>query len=1081
MKDTILCPCVTFFKTCLRPGLYLFFHKVFRLPGESAPGIRIRRRADWWRLLVAWFVAPALHVGASESPIILEAEAGLLGAEWERRGEGDQFWISILSNGTGSHPIRAERVATYTVTFPAPGTYELYVRLRVGPGTWNDDSFFYANEFNPRSPTNGADWVTVNGLASAGFTNPADVVQGRGFAGSGVWKWVNLSQYTNSGSEAPRGFVVSSSALVQIFQIGGREDGLEIDKLAFGPAGYRFTVADLDAGRPGQPPRAVVQIRPEQSHQVIEGMGGALCFYNGWIRAHPYKEEIYAWAFAGLNLSMLRLGNWFRYQATPQFDLEAAEFVARARQLLGRPVRILMSSWSPPAFLKSNGQTGNGGTLVFTNGAFAYGEFAQYWYDALAAYRLLGVNPTWISIQNEPDWEAPYDSCIFRPVEGFFNGTNWAGYPEALAAVAQRLAGLSNPPRLLAPEPVGIGYNVLQNYATRLDGRLFYGLAYHLYHGSTDGTADGYIPALRASTNLFPSKPRFMTEYGVSNMIECATLIHNCLTEGLVSGYNHWSLIWPEKDGGLIQIEFPWDRSRWTNAPPGTPTQARGYWLSPAYWAMKHYSFFLEPDSVRVGASSSDSHVRVSAFVTPGRARLICVLIHRDRSVPTIVTLDPGEYSYRHSAVYQTTSTEVYHAASTNRFALLGPLGAELILPPESLTTVVFEGVIDVEPATEPNPGNGAVAVPWNTPLTWRPGNLAGQYAVYMGQNSNAVAQAHPGSPEFRGVFHTNWYHPGGLEGHTTYFWRVDTIVGANTNRGVVWSFTTAAASALRNRYRFDEQGGIVFGDSEGGPVWNGTLPNGGVLMDGMLTLSPAGQQYGLLPPGILSGLSNVTIAAWVRLRNVANWTRIFDFGQNTTTNMFLTPRSGASGRLRFAITTSGSSGEQRIDAAFGLTTGMWYHVVVTLEGSRGLLYVNGTPVGTNTALTLRPRDLGVTTNNYLGRSQYTADPYLDGVLEEFRIYRVALTPQEVAALYALGPDGLLTEAPPVLRISLAGTAVRLSWPLAHAGFSLQARTDLTEDSWQAVRTAVPLIREGRWEVLMPVTNGPGRFFRLVR
>src|SRR5690606_28031104 len=80
------------------------------------------------------------------------------------------------------------------------------------------------------------------------------------------------------------------------------------------------------------------------THQTIEGIGGAICFYNGWFRAHPYKEEIYSNAFAGLNISMLRLGNWFRYQGNPNFDLDAKEFVEKANSYQGRPVPVLMSS-----------------------------------------------------------------------------------------------------------------------------------------------------------------------------------------------------------------------------------------------------------------------------------------------------------------------------------------------------------------------------------------------------------------------------------------------------------------------------------------------------------------------------------------------------------------------------------------------------------------------------------------------------------------------------------------------------------------------------------------------------------------
>ena len=62
-------------------------------------------------------------------------------------------YITILSDGAGSNPGSAARVASYTVTFPAAGTYQHYARVRVGSG------------FGSKSPTTGSDWILVNGLA----------------------------------------------------------------------------------------------------------------------------------------------------------------------------------------------------------------------------------------------------------------------------------------------------------------------------------------------------------------------------------------------------------------------------------------------------------------------------------------------------------------------------------------------------------------------------------------------------------------------------------------------------------------------------------------------------------------------------------------------------------------------------------------------------------------------------------------------------------------------------------------------------------------------------------------------------
>ena len=49
--------------------------------------------------------------------------------------------------------------------------------------------------------------------------------------------------------------------------------------------------------------------------------------------------------------------------------------------------------------------------------------------------------------------------------------------------------------------------------------------------------------------------------------------------------------------------------------------------------------------------------------------------------------------------------------------------------------------------------------------------------------------------------------------------------------------------------------------------------------------------------------------------------------------------------------------------------------------------------------MTLHAQDLGVTTNNFLGRSQFAVDPFWSGLFDDFRVYRRALTAAEVAAL----------------------------------------------------------------------------------
>jgi len=192
--------------------------------------------------------------------VTFEAESGTLGSNFTNDTAGAVQFISISTDTVNAgNPGNANRVATYTVVFPEAGAYNLFARVLVGSGGFTDDSMFYGNGFGVKSATTDNDWMLVNGLASGGFTASTDVVAGNGSAGALVWKWVNLSQFNPSGSgtETPITFTVTAGNLTQTFQIGARENGLDMDKFAFGTIGTSFTVSNLDTGTLPAPPPAI--------------------------------------------------------------------------------------------------------------------------------------------------------------------------------------------------------------------------------------------------------------------------------------------------------------------------------------------------------------------------------------------------------------------------------------------------------------------------------------------------------------------------------------------------------------------------------------------------------------------------------------------------------------------------------------------------------------------------------------------------------------------------------------------------------------------------------------------------------
>lgn len=206
------------------------------------------------KALLAAGVLFALPAAAQNAPVTVEPELGEVGADFTVSSEGGVDYVSINETMGGGAPSTLERVISMTVEFPEPGTYNLYVRLRVGSQTFNDDSFFYANGFGSKDPAAVRDWILTNNLAIWGYTagGGGEAVLGGGTAADGVWKWLQLSAF--DGGEPPVQFIVPEGELVQTFQIGGREDGLDIDKFVFGRDGVFFSVNDLDNGLPGSAP-----------------------------------------------------------------------------------------------------------------------------------------------------------------------------------------------------------------------------------------------------------------------------------------------------------------------------------------------------------------------------------------------------------------------------------------------------------------------------------------------------------------------------------------------------------------------------------------------------------------------------------------------------------------------------------------------------------------------------------------------------------------------------------------------------------------------------------------------------------
>ncbi|MCJ7729745.1 MAG: carbohydrate binding domain-containing protein, partial [Sedimentisphaerales bacterium] len=228
-------------------------------------------------------------------------------------------------------------------------------------------------------------------------------------------------------------------------------------------------------------PNATGQVNFTVTHQTLDGFGAAGAWYEGSVLGYsePTRTSLYNTMFGQLGLDIYRVRN--TYSIDNGYITRSATIIAAAATSLGHPIRIMNSSWSPPASLKSNGSTVRGTLAKDAYGNYRYADFAQWWADSLAAWSSAGVDTFYLNMQNEPDWEADWDTCRWEPNET----PSYAGYKEGFAALYTNLNSLPNRPKLLAPEGANIsGTGSYINALTATDKSNVYGYSHHLYDGS---------------------------------------------------------------------------------------------------------------------------------------------------------------------------------------------------------------------------------------------------------------------------------------------------------------------------------------------------------------------------------------------------------------------------------------------------------------------------------------------------------------------------------------------------------------------------------------------------------------------
>ncbi len=388
-----------------------------------------------------------------------------------------------------------------------------------------------------------------------------------------------------------------------------------------------------------------VNLYEKIQYQIFEGFGGAAteaAAYT-WAQMSPEKQEELLEAYfgkGGCNYKFVRLSldscdfSLNHYQAVndpedtkfKSFSLERDEkyvipFLRAAEKKAGEKLNILLSPWSPPAFMKTTGQRNFGGKLK----PECRGAWAEYICRYIEEYGKLGFEVKMLTIQNEPNAKQTWDSCLYT-------GAEEKAFLKEFLYPAIKRHGLDIDLYIWDHNKERALERTLEIVDEQTRSMLK-GVAFHWYTGE-------HFDTLRMIREIYPELKLAFTEgcveysrFDSGNRLAHARMYAQDIIGNLNAGMNFsidWNL-YLDQHGGPNHV------SNFCDAPIhcNTETGELDYKLSYNY--LKHFSKYIQPGSVRIGSSKYTERMEVTAFKNPDGS-IACVFLNKgDKTLPLSV------------------------------------------------------------------------------------------------------------------------------------------------------------------------------------------------------------------------------------------------------------------------------------------------------------------------------------------------------------------------------------------------------------------------------------------------------------
>lgn len=407
------------------------------------------------------------------------------------------------------------------------------------------------------------------------------------------------------------------------------------------------SLAFTDASQPLETEQFIL-VDPTKRFQALIGIGGALTDASADVLATlaPDVQEKIVRAFFdpkdGIGYTLARTSihscdfssTSYTYVAESDKDLKTFDvahdrvnrlpLIKKAIAAAGGQLKLFASPWSPPAWMKDNGNMLQGGHLKR--------EYRQSWADYyvkfIRAYEGEGV-PVWgVTVQNEPMATQRWESCIYTADEERDFLKNYLG------PTLER-AGLSETKIMVWDHNRDLMYQRAETIFNDPEASKYaWGIAYHWYETWSGGQP--MYDNVRRVAEAYPEKPLVFSE-GTVESFDAGRLGDWTLGERygreMIHAFNDgtaawtdWNVMLDERGGpnhagnfcfAALHIDTTTHELRWTNI----------------YSYIGHFSKFIRPGARRVAVAPSRDELLATAFLNEDGTLAIIVMNQGEKGV----------------------------------------------------------------------------------------------------------------------------------------------------------------------------------------------------------------------------------------------------------------------------------------------------------------------------------------------------------------------------------------------------------------------------------------------------------------